>query len=94
MTEASTTSRYAWSRLNHLQVGRYAKYLVKMEFALLGISVFGAEVDDRGLDLVVIEANGNGGYFRFALKRVADIQQPFKQRLIHGWDNRIRHTKR
>jgi hypothetical protein len=28
--------RYDWSRLNHLQFGRYAEYFVKMEFALYG----------------------------------------------------------
>ncbi len=53
------TSRFAWSRLNHLQVGRYAEYVVKMEFTLLGMSVFGSEVDDRGIDLVVRTDKGN-----------------------------------
>ncbi|MCP3993470.1 MAG: DUF4365 domain-containing protein [bacterium] len=42
-----------WSKLNHLQVGRYAEQLIMMEFTLHGFSVFGAEVDDRGIDLVV-----------------------------------------
>ncbi len=45
--------RYDWSRLNHLQVGRYAEYLAKMEFTLRGFDVFGAEVDDKGIDFVV-----------------------------------------
>ncbi|MCH7483680.1 MAG: DUF4365 domain-containing protein [Chloroflexi bacterium] len=44
---------HSWERLNPLQVGRYAEYLVKMEFTRLGFSVFGAEVDDRGIDMVV-----------------------------------------
>ena len=44
---------YNWSRMNNLQVGRYAEYLVKMEFTLWGHSVFGAEVDDRGIDFVI-----------------------------------------
>ena len=43
----------SWRHLNHLQVGRYAEYLVQMEFTRLGYSVFGAEVDDRGIDMVV-----------------------------------------
>jgi len=30
------TKRYDWARLNHLQVGRYAEYLAKMEFAMFG----------------------------------------------------------
>ena len=45
--------RYTWSRLNHLQVGRFAEYFVKMEFALYGFQVYTAEVDDRGIDFIV-----------------------------------------
>jgi hypothetical protein len=46
-------SRYDWSRLNHLQVGKYAEYLVKMEFVLFGFDVYTSEVDDRGIDFVL-----------------------------------------
>lgn len=46
-------SRYQWSRLNHLQIGRYAEYFVKMEFTLFGFQVYTPEVDDRGIDFVV-----------------------------------------
>lgn len=49
----STSHRHEWSRLTHLQVGRYAEYLTKMEFTLLGFDVFGAEVDDKGIDVVI-----------------------------------------
>src|SRR5687767_342672 len=42
-----------WSRLNHLQVGRYAEYLAKMEFTLCGFDVYTSEVDDKGIDFVV-----------------------------------------
>jgi hypothetical protein len=45
--------RYDWSRLNHLQLGRYAEYLAKMEFTLYGFDVYSAEVDDRGIDFVI-----------------------------------------
>jgi hypothetical protein len=45
--------RHQWSRLNHLQVGRYAEYFVKMQFVLLGFDVYTAEVDDRGIDFVL-----------------------------------------
>lgn len=47
------SERYAWSCLNHLQVGRYAEYFVKMEFTLLGFDVYASEVDDKGIDLVI-----------------------------------------
>src|SRR5436190_17682759 len=45
--------RHIWNRLNHLQVGRYAEYFVKMEFTLFGFDAFTAEVDDKGIDFVI-----------------------------------------
>lgn len=45
--------RYEWRRLNHIQLGRYAEYLVKMEFTLYGFDVYTAEVDDKGIDFVI-----------------------------------------
>jgi hypothetical protein len=45
--------RFQWSNLNHLQIGRYAEYFFKMEFVQFGFDVYGAEVDDRGIDFVL-----------------------------------------
>jgi hypothetical protein len=45
--------QYEWSRLNNLQVGRYAEYFFKMQFVLLGFDVYATEVDDRGIDFVL-----------------------------------------
>lgn len=45
--------RYHWTRLNRLQLGKYAEYLAKMEFILHGCDVFTSEVDDHGIDFVV-----------------------------------------
>ena len=45
--------RYDWGKLNHLQLGRYAEYFVKMEFTRHGFDVYTAEVDDKGIDFVV-----------------------------------------
>lgn len=45
--------RFDWSRLNHLQIGRYAEYFVKMEFTLYGFDVYTAEVDYHGIDFAV-----------------------------------------
>ena len=45
--------RYDWSKLNRLQLGKYAEYLCKMEFILHGCDVLASEVDDRGIDFVV-----------------------------------------
>jgi len=44
---------YKWSKLNHLQIGQYAEYYVKMEFTLAGFDVYTAEVDDKGIDFVI-----------------------------------------
>jgi hypothetical protein len=51
--------RYTWSRLNKFQLSKYAEYLVKMEFVVLGCDVFTVEVDDHGIDFVVRTPEGN-----------------------------------
>ena len=48
-----------WSRLNHLQRGRYAEYYAKMEFTSYGYEVYTSEVDDHGVDFVVKEPSTN-----------------------------------
>jgi hypothetical protein len=47
-----------WSSLKRLQLGKYAEYLVKMEFIQYGCDVFTAEVDSHGIDFVVRTKNG------------------------------------
>ncbi len=56
------TEGYDWGKLNHLQLGRYAEYFVKMEFTRHGFDVYTAEVDDKGIDFVVRKERkvGNG----------------------------------
>jgi len=46
-------SRNNWSKLNHLQIGRYAEHLVKMEFTMYGYDVYSSEVDDKGIDFII-----------------------------------------
>ena len=46
-------TNFEWSKLNKLQVGKYAEYFVKMEFTKQGFDVYSSEVDDRGIDFVV-----------------------------------------
>ncbi len=41
-----------WSRLSSLQLGRYAEYYSKMEFASYGYEVYTSEVDDHGVDFI------------------------------------------
>lgn len=49
-----------WEKLNHLQVGRFAEYLVKMSFSMEGFEVYTPEVDDHGVDMI---ARRKGGLF-------------------------------
>jgi hypothetical protein len=53
-----TSDKHLWSRLNRLQLGRYAEYVVKMELVLRGCDVFTSEVDDHGIDFVVRTRSG------------------------------------
>ena len=67
--------RYDWTRLNHLQVGRFAEYWVKMEFTLWGFEVYTSEVDDRGIDFVV--RGGLHGFFEVQVKSVRGLNYIF-----------------
>jgi len=42
-----------WAKLTTHQLGKYAEYLVKMECTRLGLDVYTAEVDDKGIDFVL-----------------------------------------
>lgn len=44
--------KYEWDKLNKLQVGAYAEYFVKMEFAMYGFEVYSSDIDDHGMDLI------------------------------------------
>lgn len=45
--------KFDWSRINHLQLGKYAEYFAKMQFVLHGYDVYSSEVDDQGIDFVI-----------------------------------------
>ena len=40
-----------WTKLNHLQVGRYGEYFAKI-FTAYGFYVYSSEVDDHGVDFI------------------------------------------
>ena len=67
--------KYDWSRLTHLQVGRFAEYYVKMEFTLYGFDVYQAEVDDKGIDFVV--RKGHDRCFDIQVKSVRGFNYVF-----------------
>lgn len=46
-----------WKHLNHLQVGRYAEYLIKMVLVSNGLDIYTSEVDDRGIDFIIKKNN-------------------------------------
>jgi hypothetical protein len=71
-------TRYTWKKLNHLQVGRFAEYFVKMEFALYGFQVYTAEVDDRGIDFIV--RHKTGGFHEIQVKSVRGLSYIFMQK--------------
>jgi hypothetical protein len=51
-------SNKEWNKLNNLQLGRYAEYFAKMEFASYGLDVYTSEVDDHGIDFIVKDKKG------------------------------------
>ncbi|HEX8681641.1 MAG TPA: hypothetical protein VF707_04955 [Ardenticatenaceae bacterium] len=67
--------RYDWSRLNPLQVGKYAEYFVKMEFTLYAFDVYTSEVDDKGIDFVV--RRGHDRYYDIQVKSVRNYNYIF-----------------
>lgn len=52
-------------RLNTVQLGKYAEGLIKLELIRLGIEVYTAEVDDRGIDFVI---GHNNRYYAVQVK--------------------------
>lgn len=72
---APLTGRYDWSRLNTLQVGRFAEYFVKMEFTLFGFQVYTSEVDDRCVDFVV--RRGDGRFYEVQVKSTRNLNYIF-----------------
>lgn len=68
-------NKYNWSKLNTLQLGRYAEYFVKMEFTLHGFDVYQSEVDDKGIDFVIRKEQNR--YFDIQVKSVRNFNYIF-----------------
>ena len=77
-----------WSKLNHLQLGRYAEYYAKMEFASYGFEVYTSEVDDRGIDFI---CRKNGSLFEVQVKAVSGYNYTFmaKAHMIAESEDRL-----
>ena len=65
-----------WSELSPLQLGRYAEYYAKMEFASYGYEVYTSEVDDHGVDFVV-KVPGTAKFYEVQVKSVRDYGYVF-----------------
>ena len=61
----------SWSKLNHMQLGKYAEYYAKMEFASYGFEVYTSEVDDHGVDFVV-KMPGESKFYEVQVKSVRE----------------------
>jgi len=67
--------QYIWSNLNHLQLGKYAEYYVKMMFLMYGFDVYTPEVDDKGIDFIIV--NGSGNVFKMQVKSIRGMNYVF-----------------
>jgi hypothetical protein len=79
--------KYAWSKLNKLQLGKYAEYYVKMEFTLYGLDVYTTEVDDEGIDFVVKTESGK--FFSIQVKSIREEKSNYVFVPKHIWDHKL-----
>lgn len=70
--------KHNWSHLNHLQLGRYAEYFTKMHCVLIGLDVYGAEIDDRGIDFVARQEPDR--YWDIQVKSVRKLNYVFMRK--------------
>jgi hypothetical protein len=75
-----------WTRLNNLQLGKYAEYFAKMEFASYGLEVYTSEVDDRGIDFIVKDLQGR--FCEIQVKALRGTGYVFMQKSKFNIDNR------
>ena len=64
-----------WSRLTHMQIGKYAEYYCKMEFTSYGLDVYTSEVDDHGVDFVIKDRRGN--FYEVQVKSIRKTNYAF-----------------
>ena len=69
-----------WSELSHLQLGRYAEYYAKMEFASYGYDVYTSEVDDHGVDFVARNPV-DGQYYEIQVKSIRNWDMSLFQKI-------------
>ncbi len=67
--------RTSYKHLNKVQKGSFAEAYAKMAFTLEGFEVYTTEYDDRGIDFVI--RNKEGNYFSVQVKATGAAANPF-----------------
>ena len=75
-----------WNKLNHLQLGRYAEYFAKMEFASYGLEVYTSEVDDHGVDFIIKDKKNR--FCEIQVKSIRDSKYVLLQKSKFDIENR------
>lgn len=75
-----------WQLLTSLQLGRYAEYFAKMEFASYGIEVYSSEVDDHGIDFIIKDKNGR--FCEIQVKSLRGLGYVFMQKSKFNIDDK------
>lgn len=75
-----------WGVLTSLQLGRYAEYYAKMEFASYGMEVYSSEVDDHGIDFIVKDKKGR--FCEIQVKSLRGLGYVFMQKKKFNIENR------
>ena len=68
-----------WTKLSPLQLGRYAEYYAKMEFASYGFEVYTSEVDDHGVDFIAKNPHNNQ-FYEVQVKSIRNAGYVFVQK--------------
>lgn len=77
-----------WSKLSHLQLGKYGEYFAKMEFTKAGFDVYTSEVDDKGIDFVI--RKNDSEHYDVQVKSVRNYNYVFmRKEVFHLKENMI-----
>ena len=78
-----------WNELSRMQLGKYAEYYAKMEFASYGLDVYTSEVDDHGVDFIVKDKKGI--FNEIQVKSLRDKGYTFMQQEKFDLSNQTLH---
>jgi hypothetical protein len=76
-----------WSKLSHLQLGKYGEYFAKMEFTKAGFDVYTSEVDDKGIDFVI--RKNESEHYDVQVKSVRNYNYVFMRKEVFNLRNNL-----